>query len=253
MLLPESDGLRMGGKTPPATSHLGFLDHYSQRNSRLHRLEARTKLLGLLLFIAAVVLTPGGHWLRHGLQATVLAGFLFASGVPLGFFLGRVLLLAPFLVLASGGLLRGGSSALFLSLWAKSTLAWLAVVLLTATTPFPRLLDGLRALRVPGVLLHVLSFAYRYLLLLADEGMRLSRAYAARAVGPRHLRQIQPFGQLLGHFFLRTYDRSERIYQAMLARGFDGQFRALAPPRWSWTETGWLTGFALVLGLFGFL
>lgn len=238
---------------PSPFSSLGLLDQCGHLDSPFHRLDPRAKLLGLALFLGAVAVTPRNHWLRHGLQLAVLGGLLVASRVPVGFFLRRILWLTPFFLFAASGLLLGGSPVLFASLVAKSTLALLAMILLLATTPFPLLLSGLRGLRFPGTLLQVLAFAYRYLLVLGDEGMRMSRAYAARAVGPRGFRQLWSLGRLLEHFFLRTYDRSERIYRAMLARGFDGQFRSLALPRWRWIETGWLIGFALGLALLGLL
>lgn len=230
---------------------LSFLEPVGQRDSPLHRLDARAKLLSLGLFLLAVALTPGDHWLRHGLHLVVLAGLLGVAGVPVGFLWQRLLWLVPFFLFAAAGLLLGGSPVLFAALVAKSVLALLGIMGLLATTPFPQLLTGLRGLRFPMVPLQVLAFAYRYLLLLTEEGMRLARAYAARAGGARGFRQIRPLGRILGHFFLRTYDRSERIYQAMLARGFDGRFRALAPPCWGWPETASLIGFALLLGLLG--
>jgi cobalt/nickel transport system permease protein len=238
---------RLGSASGP----WNFLEPWGPRNGPLHRLDARAKLLGLGLFLGAVALTPGGHWLRHGLHGMLLVGLLGLSRVPVGFFLRRLLGLGPFFLFAAAGLLWGASPTLFASFVVKSVLALVGITVLLATTPFPQLLVGLRGLRCPMVPLQVLAFAYRYLLLLMDQGMRMARAYTARAVGPRGFRQIRPLGGLLGHFFLRTYDRSERIYQAMLARGFDGRFRSLAPPRWGWTETVCLIGFALLLGGLG--
>ena len=34
-------------------------------------------------------------------------------------------------------------------------------------------------------------------------------------------------GNMAGQLFLRSYDRSDRIYNAMLARGYTGQIRTL--------------------------
>jgi cobalt/nickel transport system permease protein len=39
---------------------------------------------------------------------------------------------------------------------------------------------------------------------------------------------------LIGNLFLRSYERSERVYMAMLARGYDGQLRLLNPPHLTW-------------------
>jgi cobalt/nickel transport system permease protein len=75
---------------------------------------------------------------------------------------------------------------------------------------------------------------YRYMFVLVDEGQRLMRAREARSAdlagqrsGGSLLWRARVTGDMIGTLFLRTYERSERIYQAMLARGYTGEFRAL--------------------------
>ena len=75
---------------------------------------------------------------------------------------------------------------------------------------------------------------YRYLAVLTDEGSRMLRARDARsAAGPTgrgggSIRwRATVTGRMVGSLFLRAYERSERIYAAMQARGFEGEFRHL--------------------------
>ena len=55
-------------------------------------------------------------------------------------------------------------------------------------------------------------------------------------------------GGMAGSLFLRTYERSEGVYQAMLARGFDGEVRAAAAQRLSAASAAWA---ALAVGMCG--
>jgi cobalt/nickel transport system permease protein len=100
----------------------------------------------------------------------------------------------------------------------------------------PDLMHALRHLRVPGVLVAVISFMYRYLFILADEVLRLTRAREARSAGPAQGRgcgsilwRAKVAGGKAGQLFLRSYERSERVYNAMLARGYQGQLLTLNP------------------------
>ena len=125
----------------------------------------------------------------------------------------------------------------FASVLIKSWTSVTAAVLLTSTTPPLRLLAALRALRLPAILVAVVMLMYRYLFVLVDEAQRMLRARTARsaAIGPRSGGSIvwraKSAGGMAGSLFIRTLDRSERIYMAMLARGYDGSIRqqAVAP------------------------
>jgi cobalt/nickel transport system permease protein len=111
--------------------------------------------------------------------------------------------------------------------------SWLSVqvaLLLAFTTPFPTLVDALRALRLPAIMVSIISFMYRYLAVLGGEATQMDRAKQARSAvvpgrkGGGSLRwRAGVTGSMVGSLFLRSYERSERIHAAMLARGFQGQ------------------------------
>ena len=113
--------------------------------------------------------------------------------------------------------------------WLKSWLSVQVALLLAFTTPFHDLIDALRALRLPRIMVSIISFMYRYLAVLTDEARRMNRAKAARSAvvtgraGGSHPLAGGVTGSMVGSLFLRSYERSERIYAAMLARGFQGQ------------------------------
>jgi cobalt/nickel transport system permease protein len=125
----------------------------------------------------------------------------------------------------------------FLTIAAKSWVSVQAALLLTYTTPFHDLVDGLRALRLPRIMVAIISFMYRYLAVVGDEASRLNRARASRSAdagvgragGTLRWRGAVT-GSMVGSLFLRSYERSERVYAAMQARGFDGELRYLPSP-----------------------
>jgi cobalt/nickel transport system permease protein len=168
---------------------------------------------------------------RPARRAFLAAPFLLAAlpliftrtGDPLGTFQ-----LGPLELTASGEGLR-----MFATIAAKSWISVQAALLLAFTTPFHELVDGLRQLRLPNVMVSIISFMYRYLGVLADEATRMNRARASRSADPGgrgggSLRwRARVTGAMVGSLFLRSYERGERIYAAMQARGFEGEFRHL--------------------------
>jgi cobalt/nickel transport system permease protein len=253
-----------------------FLDRYHQGNSLIHRLDPRLKLLATLAFALAATSTPARAWVAFGLLAGLALGAVLATRVPLVEALKRSTIVLPFagMVAISLPFTRGGEVvwswqpcgwmlavtdeglALFAAVMVK---AWLAVTvsgLLVATTPFPDLLKAMRFLRVPAVLTATISFMYRYLFVLVDEAMRLQTARESRSAGSGGtvLWRARVLGGMIGSLLVRSYERSERIYAAMLSRGFAGEIRSLTQLGWrardSWAGLAWgaALGAALLLG-----
>ncbi|HSQ39741.1 MAG TPA: energy-coupling factor transporter transmembrane component T, partial [Anaerolineales bacterium] len=124
----------------------------------------------------------------------------------------------------------------FGSILVRSWLSVQAAILLVATTRFPDMIHAFEHLRVPVILTTIVSFLYRYLFVLTDEVMRLLRARESRSAtvaGTKSGRNVvwraRVTGNMAGQLFLRSYERSDRIYNAMLARGYTGQMRTLNP------------------------
>jgi cobalt/nickel transport system permease protein len=241
--------------------HIHALDTYRPGHSPVHRLDPRVKLILTVLFILVCALTSDGGWVFFGIQAVLLGLLTLLSGVGLVLVYKRAAVAIPFSLAAltvafstpgnpvlslgvpSGqwvvtdtGLVR------FLSILIRSYLSVQSAVILAAATPFPDLLWAMRSLRIPKVMVAIGSFLYRYLFVLADEAHRLMRAREARSVVPDTyassqkrpggslLWRAQVTGSMAGTLFIRSYERSERIYSAMLARGYDGDVRSLEPP-----------------------
>ncbi|HXV99701.1 MAG TPA: cobalt ECF transporter T component CbiQ, partial [Anaerolineae bacterium] len=233
--------------------HINTFDRYEGRESLIHYLDPRVKVVATVLFIVSNVLLPDGAWLAFLLSwgfVLLVSGMahlafnytLKRSFVAIPFVLpavtvmftlpGQPILNLPLgfwdLTMTDAGLIR------FLSIVMRSWLSIQMAILLTATTQFPDLMHALRHLRVPQILIAVISFMYRYLFVLADEVMRLLRARESRSArlpgrpgGGSIPWRARVTGNMAGQLFLRSYERSDRVYNAMLARGYDGQFLTL--------------------------
>ncbi|MBN2498655.1 MAG: cobalt ECF transporter T component CbiQ [Deltaproteobacteria bacterium] len=230
--------------------HHHRVERLAAGTSCVHALDPRAKLLACLGFVIAAASLPGWPPSRFAPLLVLVAAGLAAARLPWGFVLGRTLLVLPFVGLlvvllpltrGQDELWRSPGTALIvyreglelaLAILVKAVLAVLAVGWLVFTTPLYRLLEALRALRVPAAVVASLGFLFRYLDLMTDEGLRMRRARQARSpAGPRRLR-IRSTGSLVGRLLLRTLERAERIHLAMLARGHDGELRSLEQLAW---------------------
>ena len=198
------------------------LEQYSGLSSPVHKLDPRTKTICFFLFILAVVLTPPAKFATFFLYAVLIFSVILLSDVPLGFVLKRSLIIVPFAGMIGLFNLFFAPPIVFFNILVKSWLSVLALITLSSTTEFPALLKALETLKVPRLLTTILSFMYRYIFTLVDQVQKLERARVARSYGRRGLYQIRALGNMLGSLFVNTYERGERIYQAMLARGYHG-------------------------------
>jgi cobalt/nickel transport system permease protein len=230
------------------------------RNSAVHRLDPRAKLAGLLGITVAAVSAPLERWPVLAVCGALLAVYAAVARVrPLDLWR-RVRVLLPFVLLAAALLpfVRTGGAALelgpltvhseglksFATIAAKASIGMFSAVLLGATTSFPAVLRGLEAMRVPRLPVLIAAFMYRYLFVIAGEAGRMRAALLARGYDPRHALHAGAMGRVATALFLRSYGRGERVYLAMLARGYRGSMPQLAPLTFGRADTAFV---ALVL------
>lgn len=210
--------------------------------SPLHRLPAEMKIVALVVFVLAVVATPRDMLWPFAIYALILLGLWRLARIPLRWVLPRMLIEMPFLVLAvllpfSVAGERVVVAGLTLSVpglyaaWgivAKGTLGVAAALTLAATTTASELPLALSRLRVPGLVTSVLVLMVRYIDVLNAEAHRMRMARLSRGDSPRALHQAGAVAAGAGALFLRSYERGERVYLAMLSRGYDGTVPASA-------------------------
>lgn len=105
---------------------------------------------------------------------------------------------------------------------AKGMLGTMASVTLAATTEIPDLVGGLERLRVPRVITSIIGFMARYLETVVDDLARMRIAMRSRGYHPRWLGAVGALGRSVGALFIRTFERGERVYLAMVSRGYRG-------------------------------
>lgn len=126
-------------------------------------------------------------------------------------------------VLSFAGLAVSGGWLSLVVLLLKGLWSFLAVYLLIATTGMEQICYALQCLHFPRVLIVTLLLTYRYLMLLLQEGSRISAAYALRAPDSKGI-AYKAWGALLGQLLLRSIDRAQVVYESMSLRGFEGTF-----------------------------
>jgi cobalt/nickel transport system permease protein len=232
--------------------HFDTFDQYQPHRTWVHDLDPRVKVLICVLFIISTALLPDGAWLAYMLSWAFVILLARAAHIQPWFVVKRSLLLLPFLLAALtvaftvpgqiawqgpwGLAVTDAGLARFFSIVLRSWISVQMAILLTATTRFPDLLHALRHLKVPAVMVAILAFMYRYLFVLVDEAARLLRARASRSArlpGQGYGRSLfwraSVAGGMVGQLFGRSLARSDRVYQAMLARGYRGELLTMNP------------------------
>ena len=250
--------------------HAHAFDQYQFKESLIHRLDPRVKVLVTVGFIFSNALVPDGRWLAFAASWVFLLLANDLSNLGLGYTFKRSFVALPFAIVAISAIFSPQGEPLavwdlgfitlvptdfgvirFISILLRSWLSVQMAILLVATTQFPDLIHAFEHLRMPRVLTTIVAFLYRYLFVLTDEVFRLLRARESRSAslpGMKHGGKLtwraKVAGSMVGQLFLRSYERSDRIYNAMLSRGYTGHIRTLNPH--VMTNVDWLI---LLLGI----
>lgn len=243
-----------------------YLDSFSKLKSPIHQLDARVKIILLLALTVISVTTPAYAYFAFAGYFGLLVFLIFLSRLPVAHVTKRSLVVVPFvlMVVIFVPFLKGDSAGSYnlgltkishdglLIVWnvtVKSLIGVLSMILLSSTTPFDKLLRGFEDLKVPRVFIAIASFMYRYSFVLADEAMRMKVAADSRNLKSQWVWDAKFIGHIIAYLFLRSYERGERVYLAMVARGYDGTTRTLAQEKISLPDFAFLgtSGIILIL------
>lgn len=237
--------MKTGSRDPVKENRIGLLG-----------LDPRSKILLILGFIVTVSLLPPGAFLFYGILLILLYLAAYLSRTRPDFLLRRSIIALPFTLAALTLLFSVPGEILwripllnaditiegvtrFSSVVIKSWISVQAAILLIAIAPFQELMWSLQALHTPKILVSVAAFTYRYLDVLRTEASRLRRARLSRSAslpgtrsGGTMIWRAKVTGWMVGSLMIRSLERSERIYNAMLARGYQGEVKTLAKHSW---------------------
>lgn len=222
------------------------LGRYLPLDSFMHRLDPRTKISAMLIFIIAIFL-PSGWWGYLTLGIVVLL-MLFSAKLKLSYILKAMkpmiimlvfLLLINLFVVKTGGVIGEFNGfkiyrdAVFQTLYIVIRLMLMISVttILTATTKPLDMTLGIEDLLVPfkriGVPAHeiamMISIALRFIPTLIEETQRIMKAQASRGVDfaeGKMMERIRGILSLIVPLFLSAFQRAEELANAMEARGY---------------------------------
>jgi cobalt/nickel transport system permease protein len=234
--------------------HHVVLDRWSRGSSPLHRRDARAKIIAVLAFLI-VLATAHRSFIPLALAYfVVLMAAGLVAGLPVFAVLKRAAVVLPFTAVFAAISVAAGEPMRAAVLVVKSYLSALAVLMLVSTTPLSELLRGMECMGVPRYLLMVVQFLHRYLFVISEEAQHMRVAAQAKSGSMRralfHGSRFSAAAGALGVLFARSYGHAEGVYQAMLARGFQGHFRTFANPVFRKADAVFvLAALALLAGL----
>jgi len=244
-------------------ANISHLEELAELKTPLHRLHPLAKLLSTFAFLMVTVSFDKYQLSRLFPLLLFPLAVLVIGEIPLKPILRRVLLASPFIIgigmfnpLLDGqqiallpGLIISAGWLSFAALMFKGLLTVSAALLLMATTGMGKIAQGLRLLGLPRIFVTQLVLTYRYSSVLMEEVSRILRAYALRSPLEKGVR-FAVWGSLAGQLLLKTYDRADRVFQAMRCRGFAGDFPASPPGPFrrgdSFYLAGWLLYFMII-------
>ncbi len=210
------------------------LDEYAYLNTPLHRWDPRYKLISFMVLIFAFSFVHS-LYLLPGMVA--VSGTLYiVSSLPLSFLLARLRLPGFFLLMMAVLLpFLSGQNALFylgplavkqegcldlLLISVKFLCILTLVIILFGTTPFLTNIKAMRALGLSSILADMILFSYRYLYDIGDKLKTMETAMKLRGFLRRNLKSLGTLASLAGTILVRSYEQSDRVYKAMILRGY---------------------------------
>jgi cobalt/nickel transport system permease protein len=198
-----------------------FLDKYSRLSSPVHRIRIAWKLTAMMVLLAMIIAVPISFVPIFIICFVFLMGIAWLSNIPAIFLFRRMALLELFVLgISILSLFQPNGIAVFSRLVVKSTLCLFTVVLFSNITPFTELLDFLKKMGVPLLLVTILALMYRYLFVLVDELERMQRARMSRTFVQSRMLVWRSLATVVSQLFIRSTGRAEKIFSAMCARGW---------------------------------
>ena len=212
----------------------------SEHDSFLHSIDGRVKTV---IFLGAIVVGAClTHWYLVAILWLLAISFFPVLHLPLGTLLRRLLM--PFgiawLVFLSLIFTNGSEPLLVINIFHLSITAYyeglklgflillriMATVtlasILSFSTPMVEILETLRLCKIPSIIIDLAAMMYRYVFIIEETAHNMRRAQLSRMSGNNSwLKQARDVGNVAGYVLIKSLDRSIKIYNAMLSRGYN--------------------------------
>ncbi len=214
------------------------IDAYASLNSPIHSFDPRAKIITFSVLIFSFAFLENINAAAIAVAFSLL--LLIVSRLPLGFVFSRIKVPLGFIVsilvimaFTVGGKelfsifgLRVSYEGVHLGtlIVLRATAALFLALLMLGTSRFEAILKALYMLRVPGILVQMLMFTYRYIFVFIDEFGNMKNAMESKGFqikgNSRHALSI--LGNAVGMLLVKSYERGDRVYSSMVARGYTG-------------------------------
>jgi len=222
--------------------HLPEIDKYAHLKSVFHSWDPRVKLISFSFLILSIALLPNLLSASLGLILAII--LLFLSRIPFSFVLkhlrwvilsvlfffiimpltvpGDKILRLNFVAISGQGLKLSSLIAL------RAVSICMIIFPMIGTMKFHKTLNALQRLKFPDKLIQIVMFTYRYIFVLLGELAKMSTAAKARLFRRgTNIHTLRITGNLIGMLFIRAFERTQRVYDAMVSRGYKGSIKTL--------------------------
>lgn len=215
--------------------NIKHLDEYARHSNTLNSINSLAKLIVTVFYV--VILASFSRYQVIALLPFMLLPVLAVSigELPVTLVIKRILFFEPFIIIAAilnplldrqlihiNGLVIAAGWLTFISLVIKGTLMISVGIILVATTGIDGIASALRNLRIPSIFITVVVLIYRYFYVLMEEASNMVKAHSMRKPNGKGI-ELKVFSTMMGQLLLRTFSRAQRIYYAMILRGYKGE------------------------------
>ena len=216
-----------------AMGTIRLLEESALSQGKIQTISASVKILTTFAFLIIVISFPVNR--LSGLMIYFLYPFVImaVAQIPFSLVWKRLIIVLPFPVIAGisnlflereiitnvGNLFVTEGMISFLNIVCKAILCVMAVLVLIGTTSMEKITHALTKFHIPVLFILILEMIYRYLSVLMEEAMTMRNAYLLRNPGKKAL-TFSDMGKFLGKLVIRSFERQERIYEAMKCRGY---------------------------------
>jgi cobalt/nickel transport system permease protein len=250
LIITRKKALDKNSETPDWS--IPVIDAYADGNSFFHNWTPAVKVCALLPYCFLVVSLKSLFWCAVALIISILAVFfcnipwrrgLHRLGAMSGFLL-MFLVMVPF----SGPARMGETVLIFpllqslpfhltgfflaLTIVLKAFAIALMMEPMLGTSSLPITLQGFAGLGMPPTITQMILLTYRYIFVFQQEIIRMYRSMRVRGFTARtDLTTMRTMGNFFGMLFISSFDRTQKVYEAMHCRGYQGTFPTFQQPK----------------------
>ena len=238
------------GDISKAISNIRKIDELGDKYTMIHKIDSSIKIIVTIIYVIKV-LSIKQFIISDIISIVLYPLILFKFGkVPVKFILKKVLIIVPLILGLSviNLIIDFSYSEIYFSvlLLFKCIFTLIGALLLMVTTGINNLAFGLKKLKIPNILIMQILMLHRYIILMMEECYRVKSAYELRTLGEKSM-TMKDYGRIIGQMLLKTIDKSEKVYEAMKLRGFDGDLYINSNKKVGCIDFLYLITFAVIL------